>query len=79
MWIDRGVSRPTAWITIRFLYFEQNTHDNPLIKTTMYNACFSQLVCFAFMIPQTVTFGDFVQRCCNFLQVAHLDYTLQIS
>jgi len=38
MWIDRGVSRPTAWITIRHLYFEQNTHENSLIKIIMYNA-----------------------------------------
>jgi len=38
MWIDRGVSRPTAWITTWFLYLEQNTHENSLIKTIMYNA-----------------------------------------
>ena len=32
-----GVGRPT-WITIRSLYFEQNTYRKPFIKTITYNA-----------------------------------------
>ena len=40
-WIDRSVSRPTAWITVQFLYFEQNTCENSLIKTIMYNSTYT--------------------------------------
>ena len=33
-----GAGRPTTWITIWFLYFEQNTHKKLFIKAIMCNA-----------------------------------------
>jgi len=32
------VGRPTAWITIWFLYFKWNKHTKSLVKIIMYNA-----------------------------------------